>query len=112
MGKGELLNLDKSRQRANCFWIKETTQHAAPAELKKVDTTTRCPLSGKKLRVKDLIPVKFEITDQKMMDRGGDRGVFCCAVSKHPITHQQAVLIKPTGVVVLESVLKDCVLKE
>lgn len=110
--KGELLNIDKAKQRENCFWAKETTQTAAPTELKKVDTAVRCPMSGKKLRAKDLIPVKFEVTDQKMIDHGGDRGVFCCAVLKHPITHQQAYLIKPSGQVVLESVLKDCVYKE
>merc|ERR1719263_1683095 len=112
MKKGELLMVDKATQREGNFWIKETTQTAAPAELQKVDTTVRCPMSGKKLRVKDLIPVKFEVTDQKMMDRGGEKGVFCCAVSKHPITHQKAVLIKPSGVVVLESVVKDMVLKD
>merc|ERR1719263_1944922 len=112
MKKGELLMVDKATQREGNFWIKETTQTAAPAELQKVDTTVRCPMSGKKLRVKDLIPIKFEVTDQKMIDRGGDKGVFCCAVSKHPITHQKAVLIKPTGVVVLESVLKDMVYKD
>ncbi|CAK0817315.1 unnamed protein product [Prorocentrum cordatum] len=61
---------------------------------------------------KDLVPLKLEATDQKMLDSGGGRGVFCCAVSKHPITFQQAVVLKPSGVVVLESVLKDCVLKD
>merc|ERR1719161_2680298 len=47
-----------------------------------------------------------------MMDQGGGRGVYCCAISKHPITHQQAVLLKPSGQVVLESTLKDCVYKD
>mmetsp|Transcript_22858 Transcript_22858/g.65989 ORF Transcript_22858/g.65989 Transcript_22858/m.65989 type:complete len:327 (+) Transcript_22858:100-1080(+) len=110
--QGELLVVDKAKFREKSFWAPQCTQSAAPAELKKVDTTTRCPMSGKKLRVKDLIPVKFEVYDQKMLQEGGGRGVFCCAVSKHPITHQQAVLIKPSGVVVLESVLEDCVYKD
>jgi len=110
--KGELLDIDKSKFRSKCFWVKETTQNAAPIELKPVDTTVKCPMSGKKLRAKDLLPLKFEITDQKLFDAGGGKGVFCCAVSKHPITHQQAVVLKPSGVVVLESVLKDIVFKE
>jgi nitric oxide synthase-interacting protein len=110
--KGELLVVDKAEMRKGSFWAAQSTQSAAPAELKPVDTIVKCPMSGKKLKVKDLIPVKFEVTDQKMMDRGGDKGVFCCAVSKHPITHQKAVLIKPSGVVVLESVVKDMVLKD
>lgn len=110
--KGELLIVDKAEMRAGSFWAASSTLTAAPTELKQVDTTVRCPMSGKKLRAKDLIPVKFEVTDQKMIDRGGDKGVFCCAVSKHPITHQKAVVIKPSGIVVLESVLKDMVLKD
>jgi len=110
--KGELLILNKAEMAAPSFWAACSTKTAGPAELKKVDTTVRCPMSGKKLRAKDLISVTFEVTDQKMIDRGGDKGVFCCAVSKHPITHQKAVVIVPSGVVVLESVLKDMVLKE
>lgn len=110
--QGELLVIDKAKLREKAFWASNNTPSAAPAEMKKVDTTTRCPMSGKKLRAKDLIPVKFEVLDQKLMDQGGGRGVFCCAVSKHPITHQQAVVLKPSGVVVLESVLADCVYKD
>mmetsp|Transcript_18076 Transcript_18076/g.27269 ORF Transcript_18076/g.27269 Transcript_18076/m.27269 type:complete len:315 (-) Transcript_18076:85-1029(-) len=110
--KGELMSIDKAQMREKSFWAASTTPSAAPAELKKVDTIAKCPMSGKKLKVKDLIPVKFEVADQKMLDGGGGRGVFCCAVSKDPITHQQAVLIKPTGVVVLESVLEGCVYKD
>lgn len=110
--KGELLNVDKEAHREKAFWAKENTQTAPAAELKKVDTATRCPISGKKLKVKDLKPIKLELTDQKMYDKGGERGMYCCAVSKHPISYQQAVVLKPSGVVVLESVLKDCVYKD
>jgi len=110
--RGELLVADKAKMREKAFWAPNCTQTAAPDELKKVDTTAKCPMSGKKLRAKDLIAMKLEITDQKMYDEGGGRGVFCCAVSKHSITHQQAVVIKPSGIVVLESVLEDCVYKD
>lgn len=111
--KNELLVIDKSVQREKCFWVKETTQTAAPAEVKDVeDVTPKCPMSGKKLRVKDLLPVNFEVADEQMLKEGGGKGVFCCAVSKHPITHQQAYLIKPSGQVVMESVLKDMVFKD
>eukprot|EP00928_Gymnodinium_smaydae_P089359 TRINITY_DN73336_c0_g1_i1.p2 TRINITY_DN73336_c0_g1~~TRINITY_DN73336_c0_g1_i1.p2 ORF type:complete len:317 (-),score=98.09 TRINITY_DN73336_c0_g1_i1:127-1077(-) len=110
--KGEMLNVDKQDLRKHSFWTKEYTPNAAPAELKSVDTTVKCPMSGKKLKAKDLIPIKFEVYDPKMIEAGGARGCYCCAVSKQAITHQQAILIKPTGIVVLESVLKDCVLKD
>jgi hypothetical protein len=52
------------------------------------------------------------VADQKLLGQGGGKGVFCCAISKTPLTHQQAVLLKPCGQVVLESVLKDMVYKE
>jgi len=110
--EGELLVIDKAEMRKKNFWAASVTPTAAPAEMKKVDTASRCPMSGSKLKLKDLVSLKLEATDQKMLDGGGGRGVFCCAVSKHPITHQQAVVLKPSGVVVLESVLKDCVLKD
>jgi len=110
--KGELLVVDKAQMREKSFWAASSTPSAAPAELKKVDTVAKCPMSGKKLRAKDLMSVKFEISDQRMYDGGGGRGVFCCAVSKDPITHQQAVVIKPSGIVVLESLLEGCVFKD
>merc|ERR1712008_41254 len=47
-----------------------------------------------------------------MGDGGGGRGVYCCAVSKHSITHHQAAVLKPSGIVVMESVLADCVYKD
>uniref|UniRef100_A0A7S1RYV0 Nitric oxide synthase-interacting protein zinc-finger domain-containing protein n=1 Tax=Alexandrium catenella TaxID=2925 RepID=A0A7S1RYV0_ALECA len=109
---GELLVVDKAKQREKSFWAKETTPNAAPTELTKVDTATRCPMSGKKLKVKDLIPVKFEILDQKTFDSGGGRGFVCCPVSKHSIAHEPVVLLKPSGWVMLESILKDIVYPE
>lgn len=110
--KGELLKVDKSELRAKSFWTKECTPTATPTEIKKVDATTRCPITGKKLKVKDLISVKMDVADQKLLDQGGGKGVFCCAVSKNPIVFQQALLLKPSGVVILESVWKDIVSKE
>lgn len=110
--RGELMVIDKAKHREASFWAPNCTPTGAPAELKSVDTIAKCPMTAKKLRVKDLISLKLEITDQKLHDGGGGRGVFCCAVSKHSITHQQAVVLKPSGVVVLESVLQDCVYKD
>ena len=88
--------------------------------------------------LQDLIPVKMDIADQKLMDQGGGaqllvasftvqanhaapwpgKGVYCCAVSKNAIIHQQvgrqqwtcsdtvlqtseALLLKPTGAAAL-----------
>jgi len=111
----ELLARDgefKNQMRKECFWAKENAHSAAPTELKKMDLATKCPMTGKKLKLKDLIPIKFEVADQKLVDQGGGRGMYCCAVSKDPIIFQQALLIKPSGVVVLETVWKGILSKE
>ncbi|CAE8708368.1 unnamed protein product, partial [Polarella glacialis] len=88
----ELLARDgefKNQMRKECFWAKENAHSAAPTELKKMDLATKCPMTGKKLKLKDLIPIKFEVADQKLVDQGGGRGMYCCAVSKDPIIFQQ-----------------------
>jgi len=38
--------------------------------------------------------------------------MYCCAVSKDAIVYQQAVMLKPSGIVVTEKVFKDIVEKE
>lgn len=46
------------------FWIPSKTPEAKEIILKKPDKTIYCPLSGKPLKIKDLIPVKFtEVKD-------------------------------------------------
>merc|ERR1711939_185059 len=68
-------------------------------------------MTGKKLRMKDLVPVKFCVADEEAMTKGGDKGMYCCSLSKKEISHQKCVLIKPSGHVILESMVKDCVKK-
>lgn len=43
------------------FWIPSKTPGAKEISLKKPDKTIYCPLSGKPLKVKDLIPIKFTV---------------------------------------------------
>lgn len=111
MRKGELLDRGKIKPELvkGSFWAAQATLTADPTEKKKPDTV-RCPISGKKLRMKDLMPIKLEILNDKAHTAGGERGVFGCALSKRPIVHQQAVLLKPSGIVIEETMVKDCVL--
>lgn len=111
MRKGELLDRGKIRPELvkGSFWAADATQTSEATEKKKPDIV-RCPISGKKLRVKDLIPVKLEVLNEKAHSQGGERGVFGCALSKRPIVHQQAILIKPSGIVIEETMVKDCIL--
>ena len=97
-----------SQARSNAFWLapdtKSVTGICKQPDLPAIrDGTPRCPVTGKKLRLKDLIPLTLEGSTEKERDEG----IYCCAVSKKPIGHNQAVLLKPSGVVVLESVLNQ-----
>lgn len=105
----ELIHIDRQDFRKGSFWCAEETKTAKDAELKKPDTVPKCPMSGKKLRLKELIPLNLEVADEELLKQGGGRGMYRCAVSKKSITHQKVVVIKPTGVVLLEAMLKDCV---
>ena len=95
-----------SKASGSSFWVSPPTESVSWSSSCKSEgnvtgsSVPLCPISREKLRLKDLIPVKFE--------RSADsEGMYCCAISKRAITHQQALLIKPSGVVVLESVLKQ-----
>lgn len=85
------------------FWLPSQTSDAA-ATVEKPDGATRCPASGKKLKLKDLISVKFT----PMPDGGPDE--FMDPVTRDPLTNaSRLVLLKPTGDVVLEATWRTCI---
>jgi nitric oxide synthase-interacting protein len=75
------------------------------AKSTKTETHVRCPMSGNRLRLKDLLPVKLETASSE----SGYSPQYVCSVSKRPITHQKAVLLKPSGLVVLETVYEEII---
>eukprot|EP00300_Choanocystis_sp_HF-7_P020384 c20582_g2_i2.p1 GENE.c20582_g2_i2~~c20582_g2_i2.p1 ORF type:complete len:282 (+),score=48.64 c20582_g2_i2:40-846(+) len=87
------------------FWV---PLHAPTAEATKLTPPpkhTLCPTTNKPLRLKDLIPIKLEWE----LDDHGNRKYVQCAVSHKSIINQKAVVLKPSGVVMLASCLKDVV---
>lgn len=98
--------VSKNNSSSSSFWVSGNSESVAseiPQE--KPDTTPKCPMSGAKLRFKDLVPVHFEITTNEE----AAKGVYSCALTKRSLTHQQAVLLKPSGAVLLETVFKQSV---
>ncbi|KAJ1131918.1 hypothetical protein NDU88_010248 [Pleurodeles waltl] len=92
------------------FWIPSLTPEAKAAILKKPDKTVYCPMSGKPLKMKDLIPVKFTPVDETL-DRVGlinrqDR--YICAVTRDMLGNSvPCAVLRPSGAVVtLECVEK------
>ncbi|XP_068977913.1 nitric oxide synthase-interacting protein homolog [Bombus flavifrons] len=92
------------------FWIPSKTPEAKETILKKPDKTIYCPLSGKPLKIKDLIPVKF--TEVKDPD---DKKSLIVKQARYmcPITHDilsnsvPCAVIRTTGdVITMECVEK------
>ncbi|KAK9299236.1 hypothetical protein QLX08_007683 [Tetragonisca angustula] len=92
------------------FWIPSKTPEAKEITLQKPDKTVYCPLNGKPLKIKDLIPVKF--TEVKDPD---DKKSLIVKQARYmcPITHDilsnsvPCAVIRTTGdVVTMECVEK------
>ncbi|XP_040289930.1 nitric oxide synthase-interacting protein isoform X1 [Bufo bufo] len=100
---------DKSKQLPS-FWIPSLTPEAKTTLVKKPDKTVYCPMSGKPLKMKDLVSVKFTPVDDKV-DRVGlinrqDR--YVCAVTRDMLGNSvPCAVLRPSGAVVtLECVEK------
>eukprot|EP00921_Rhytidocystis_pertsovi_P017191 GHVQ01027014.1.p1 GENE.GHVQ01027014.1~~GHVQ01027014.1.p1 ORF type:complete len:272 (-),score=37.72 GHVQ01027014.1:383-1198(-) len=91
----------KTQLRAKNFWIAENTPAAEMPQPKgPPKRVTECPISGDRLRLKDLIDVRPEEESSNETNKNELRWI--CAVSKRAITHQSVVLIKRTGQLVLK----------
>lgn len=92
------------------FWLPSLTPQAEKTKLTKPDKTVYCPMSGKPLKLKDLIEVKFkEIRDddEPTNSKGKKRSLiareerYVCAVTNDVLNNSTPVaVLKPTGDVV------------
>ncbi|KAM8927999.1 nitric oxide synthase-interacting protein [Pelodytes ibericus] len=103
-------NSDDKNKQLPSFWIPSLTPEAKTSLVKKPDKTVYCPMSGRPLKMKDLIPVKFTLVDDKV-DRVGlinrqDR--YVCAVTRDMLGNSvPCAVLRPSGAVVtLECVEK------
>jgi nitric oxide synthase-interacting protein len=94
---------EQRKAEVRSFWAASQAPEAASAP-EKPDGVTRCSASGKKLRLKDLVPLKFTPVP------GGAPWEFMDPVSRDPLTNaSRLVVLKPTGDVVLESTWRRCI---
>ncbi|CAL8085503.1 unnamed protein product [Calicophoron daubneyi] len=103
------------------FWTPSGTEFKeGKQELVKPDTVVRCPMSGKPLRYKDLIGVKFttfvddsdSLSGKQTKPSIGQNVRYCCAVSKDLLTNATpCVVLKTSGSVVTQEVV-DKILKK
>nr|CCU09388.1 nitric oxide synthase-interacting protein [Suberites domuncula] len=101
---------EDQRSKLPSFWIPSLTPDAKPTEIKKPDNKTYCPTSGRQLRVKDLVPVKFT----PIADRDKKTStIFKQARYMCPVTHDvlgnsiPCAVLRPSG----EVVTMECVEK-
>ena len=85
-------------QEMKAFWVPSKAPDARQV-LDKPDASTYCPASGKKLRLKDLIAVKFTRTPEE------DSGIYMDPVTQDTFTNANSlVVLKPTGELVTTAV--------
>lgn len=111
VGRKTFTEIDKAKFTKKSFWMAGTEAgDAAPAEKENpIDMTVKCPMSGKRLRIKDLYPVEFKTFNEDAVKKGGEPGMFCCEVCGHTITVQQAYYLKPSKKVILDTVLQKVI---
>ncbi|XP_048376933.1 nitric oxide synthase-interacting protein [Stegostoma tigrinum] len=92
------------------FWIPSLTPEAKVSAMRKPDKTIYCPMSGKPLKMKDLIPVNFLPVDSKL-DRVQlitRQERYVCAVTRDVLGNSvPCAVLRPSGsVVTMECVEK------
>jgi len=95
------------------FWIPMLTPQAESSKVEKPDKTIYCPMSGKPLKFKDMIEVKFTLLDKADAQNDGQKLIakeerYKCAVTHDVLNNATPVaVLKPTGdVVTMECVEK------
>nr|CAG4638539.1 EOG090X08E0 [Cyclestheria hislopi] len=108
---GELSNMSASKAKdLPSFWVPAMTPDSKPVYLTKPDTTIYCPVSGKPLKIKDLVDAKFTVAPSE----DGKKSIisrqvrYMCPVTRDLLSNSvPCAVLKPTG----DVVTLDCVEK-
>lgn len=108
----KMIVVDKEDRREDLkrtsFWLPQCAPEVKDAGVDKPDKRPRSPMTGEPLRAKDLLPISITVDPEWSDAKAAEgRGKFICAVSRNAITSQPAVLLKNTGVVLLEKVAQE-----
>ncbi|KAL0279996.1 UNVERIFIED_CONTAM: hypothetical protein PYX00_001427 [Menopon gallinae] len=97
------------------FWIPSMTPEAKTSKIEKPDKTIYCPMSGKPLKMKDLISVKFtEVKDPDDKQSVIVKKVrYMCPVTHDVLSNSVPVaVLKPTGDVVTVECVEKIIKKD
>ncbi|KAG8433901.1 hypothetical protein GDO86_012318 [Hymenochirus boettgeri] len=112
---GSQQNGEEKNKKLPSFWIPSLTPEAKTTLVKKPDKTVYCPMSGRSLKMKDLIPVRFTMVDDKV-DRVGlinrqDR--YVCAVTRDMLGNSvPCAVLRPSGAVVTMECVEKLIKKD
>ncbi|KMZ80192.1 hypothetical protein PVIIG_01972 [Plasmodium vivax India VII] len=92
---------------SNNFWLASNSKVKKDLSKKKLTRPSKilsCPVSGKELKMGDLIAINPEVSQGG--DVPGGEESWICSYSKKNIHHQRAVLIKKTGQIIIKSIFE------
>lgn len=99
------------------FWIPSLTPEAAAERLHRPDSSVRCPMSGRKLRLAQLVSVRFTPAEaglspgQLLAREPSDR--YVCAVSGDPLGNATpCAVLRPSGAVVTLACVERLIRKD
>lgn len=104
-----------SSQSLPSFWIPSLTPEAKPAMLKKPSKAVLCPMSGKPIKMNELITVRFTPLDSSL-DRVAlltrqDR--YVCAVTRDVLGNSvPCAVLRPSGAVVTQECVEKLIKKD
>ncbi|KAM4717748.1 nitric oxide synthase-interacting protein isoform 2-T2 [Anableps anableps] len=104
-----------SSQSLPSFWIPSLTPEAKPTLLKKPSKAVLCPMSGRPIKMNDLIPVKFTPLDPSL-DRVAllnRQERYVCAVTRDALGNSvPCAVLRPSGTVVTQECVEKLIKKD
>ncbi|XP_066843244.1 nitric oxide synthase-interacting protein-like [Anser cygnoides] len=97
------------------FWIPSLTPEAGAERLRKPERAVRCPMSGRRLRAADLVPVRFCAAEPGLsrLQLLGRRERYVCAVSRDVLSNATpCAVLRPSGAVVTLECVERLIRKE
>ncbi|KAK2164014.1 hypothetical protein LSH36_70g02046 [Paralvinella palmiformis] len=106
--------VDTKKKELPSFWIPALTPAAKETELKKPDEKVRCPMSGKPIKLKDLIEVKFTpIKDDGKKSLITKSARYVCAVTNDVLGNSvPCAVLKTSGTVVTVECVEKLIRKD
>lgn len=104
-----------SSQSLPSFWIPSLTPEAKPTLLKKPSKAVLCPMSGRPIKMNDLIPVNFTPLDASL-DRVAllnRQERYVCAVTRDALGNSvPCAVLRPSGAVVTQECVERLIKKD